>query len=95
MNTKEMKEKGLELFNDIKEQAVNLVDKQLPKLKTLYSQTVSTVADAMTKRAQRGAKIYLESDGKGNYKITVEGKKKAVRDAFEKLLKENWLCNSK
>ena len=89
-----LQQKGLDLFNNIKQQAVKLVNEQLPKLETLCSQTKKRVADAMTKRA-RTAKIYLECDTKGNYKITVEGKKVAVRDALEKLLKEKWLCNSK
>ena len=88
-----LKQKGLDLFNNIKQQAVTLVDEQLPKLETLYSRTTKRVADAMTKRA--GAKIYLECDTKGNYKITVEGKRAAVKDTLEKLLKEQWLCGSK
>ena len=93
MKIKELKKQGLELFSTVKEQVVKFIDEDLPKAKEYCTQAKNAVADAVTKRA--GAKIYLECDTKGNYKITVEGKKDAVRDALEKLLQEKWLCNSK
>ena len=93
MNIKTIKEQSLDLFSNIKEQVVKFIDEDLPKAKEYCTQAKNAVADAVTKRA--GAKIYLECDTRGNYKITLEGKKAAVRDALEKLLQEKWLCNSK
>ena len=92
MNIKELKKQGLELFSTVKEQVVNFVDEELPKAQEFCTQAKNAVADAVTKRARKGAQITLESDLKGHYKITVAGSKAAVRNAFEKLLKEEWLC---
>ena len=92
MNIKTIKEQGLDLFSNIKEQVVKFIDEDLPKAKEYCTQAKNTVADAVTKRARKGAQITLESDLNGHYKITVAGSKAAVRDAFEKLLKEEWLC---
>lgn len=91
MKIKELKKQGLELFSTVKEQVVSFVDKELPKAQEFCTQAKNAVADAVTKRARKCAEITLESDLKGHYKITVAGSKAAVRDAFEKLLKEEWL----
>ena len=91
MKIKELKKQGLELFSTVKEQVVNFVDKELPKVQEFCTQAKNAVADAVAKRARKGAEITLESDLKGHYKITVAGSKAAVRDAFEKLLKQEWL----
>lgn len=92
MKIKELKKQGLELFSTVKEKVVKFVDKELPKAQEFCTQAKNAVADAVTKRARKGAEITLECDLKGHYKITVAGSKVAVRDAFEKLLKEEWLC---
>ena len=89
--TNNSKTKGLNLFNNVKQQAVTLIDEQLPKLQAFCHRAVGAVEECVTKRARKGAEITLESDLKGHYKITVAGSKAAVRDAFEKLLKQEWL----
>ena len=103
MNLQKLKTKCCAFYNNIKQQVANGLNSHRPPQKVsfmdglvsqaskLCSRAAGAVEECVTKRARKGAQITLESDLKGHYKITVAGSKAAIRDAFEKLLKQEWL----
>ena len=87
MTLQELKNSGVARFNQVKQQAEKFIKEQKPKAEGLLARLSSVKASAMTKRAAT-AKLFIEIDEKDNVKISIEGKKKDIAAALNKILGE-------
>lgn len=88
MTLQQLKDQAVKRFNDTKAKAVSFIDKTTaPKVRELVSRIGVAKATAMTKRAAT-AKLFIEIDEKDNVKISIEGKKKDIAAALNKILGE-------
>ena len=85
MTLQELKNSCVARFNQAKEQAEKFIKEQKPKAEGLLARLSSVKASAMTKRAAT-AKLFIEIDEKDNVKISIEGKKKDLSAALNKIL---------
>lgn len=88
MTLQELKESCVSRYNEVKAKAVSFIDETAaPKVRELVSRLNVAKATAMTKRAAT-AKLFIEIDEKDNVKISIEGKKKDIAAALNKILGE-------
>lgn len=87
MTLQELKNTCVARFNQVKEQAEKFIKEQKPKAEGLLARISGVKASAMTKRAAT-AKLFIEIDEKDNVKISIEGKKKDIAAALNKILGE-------
>lgn len=87
MTLQELKNSCVTRFNQVKQQAEKFIKEQKPKAEGLLARLSSVKASAMTKRAAT-AKLFIEIDEKDNVKISIEGKKKDIAAALNKILGE-------